>query len=125
MVLGDTQVQHVPEFLTWILFGRPPLLAQCIELDVRLNYAAVQNLVYRCGNIPQTTAESSDTLPIHCAQHVQQSVDMSIQLPAGLQYDPVQMAEVVQHAEHVVSTNTVHLSKHHSYCLQSSRDYSI
>ena len=42
------------------------------------------------------TAESSDTPPIHCVQHVQQSVDMSIQLPACLQCDPVQMAEVVQ-----------------------------
>ena len=27
---------------------------------------------------------------------MQQSVDMSIQLPSALQYDPVQMAEVVQ-----------------------------
>ena len=32
----------------------------------------------------------------HCTQHVQQSVDMSIQLPAGLQCDPVQMPEVVE-----------------------------
>ena len=29
-------------------------------------------------------------------KHVQQSVDMSIQLPAGLQCNPVQMAEVQQ-----------------------------
>ena len=49
--------------------------------------------VWECS---QTTAESSDTLPIHCAQHVQQSVDMSIHLPAGLQCDSIQMAEVVQ-----------------------------
>ena len=59
-------------------------------------YAAIQNLVYGCGNVPQITAESSDTLQIHCAQHVQQSIDMSIQLPAGLQCNPVQMDEVVQ-----------------------------
>ena len=49
-----------------------------------LYYAAVQNLAYGCGNIPQTTAESSDIPPMHCAQHLQQSFDMSIQLPAGL-----------------------------------------
>ena len=59
---------------------------------MHLYYAAVQNLVY----VPQTTVESSDTPAIQCAQHVQQSVEMSIQLPAGLQCDPVQMTEVVQ-----------------------------
>ena len=79
-----------------MLFGRPPLLAQSVDLDVRLYYAAVQNLVYGCGNVPQTTAKSSDTPPIHRSQHVQQSVNMSIQLPAGLQFDTVQMAEVQQ-----------------------------
>ena len=79
-----------------MLFGRPPLLAQCVDLDVHLHYAAVQNLVYGCGSVPQITAESSDTEPIHCAQHVQQFVDMSIQLPAGLKCDPVQMTEVAQ-----------------------------
>ena len=36
---------------------------------------------YGCGNVPQTTAKSSDTAPTHCAKHVQQSVDMSSQLP--------------------------------------------
>ena len=64
-------------------------------LYVRLYYAAVQNLIYGCGHVPQPTTESSDTPPIHCAQHVQQSIDMYIQLPAGLQYAPVQMAEVI------------------------------
>ena len=91
------QVQHVPGFLAWMLFGWSSLLAQCVNLDVRLYYATVQNLVDRRRNVPQTTAESSDTPPIHCAQHVQQSVDISIQLPEGLQYDPIQMTEVVQH----------------------------
>ena len=66
------------------------------SLDVRLYYAAIHNLVYRCGNVPQTIAESNDIPAIHCAQLVQQSIDMSIQLPAGLQCDPVQMNEVVQ-----------------------------
>ena len=88
------QVQHVPGFLPLMLFRRPPLLAQCVDLDMRLYYAAVQNLVYGCGNVPQTTAESSDTSPIHCSQHVQQSVYMSIQLPAGLQCDLVEITEL-------------------------------
>ena len=100
------------------------LLAQCIYLDVRLYYTAV----YGRGNVPQTTAESSDTPPIHCVQHVLQSFNMSIQHPAGLQCDPVQMADVVEQEYVLIGrawfyprvnvTNTVHLSKHHSYCLQ-------
>ena len=60
------------------------------------DYAAVQNLVYGCGNVPQTTVESSYATPIHCAQHVHQSIDKSIQLPSDLQCDFVQMTEVVQ-----------------------------
>ena len=44
--------------------------------------------VYGWGNVPQTTAESSDTSPVYCAQHVQQSINMSSQLPTGLQCDP-------------------------------------
>ena len=79
-----------------MLYGRPSLFAQCVDLDVRLYYMVIQKLVYGCGYVAQTTAKSSDTPPIHCVHHVQQSVDMSIQLPAGLQCDPVQMAEVVQ-----------------------------
>ena len=113
-----------------MLFRQPPLLT-ILDLDMHLYYVAVQNLVYRYGNVLQTTAESNDTPPIHCAQHVQQSVDMSIQLqlPAGLQCDRVQMVEVVQQEYllvgrvwlyHTVNvTNTVHLSVYHSYCLQS------
>ena len=62
----------------------PPLLAQCVNRDERLYYATVQNLVYGCGNVPQTTANSSDTPLIHWVQHVQQSFDMSMQLPADL-----------------------------------------
>ena len=56
----------------------------------------VQNLVYGCGNVPQTIAESSDTSQIHCVQHVQESLNMSIKLPSGLQCNLNQMAEVVQ-----------------------------
>ena len=54
---------------------------------------------------------------------------MSIQLPAGLKCDPVHMAEGIQQENVLVGggwlyprvnvANTVHLSKHHSYCLQS------
>ena len=69
--LATQQVQHVPGFLTWMSFGRPPLLAQCVDLDVRLYYAVMQNLVYGYWNVPQTIAENSDTPPIYCAQYVQ------------------------------------------------------
>ena len=127
--LMTQQVQHVPGFLPWMLFGQTPLLAQCIDLDLHLYYLTIQNLVHGCGNVPQTTAENSDTPPIHCTKHVQQSVDMSIQLPVGLQCYPVQMTEVVQQEYVLIREawlyprvnvpNTVHLSKHHSYCLQS------
>ena len=104
-------------------------VAQCFDLDVCLYYVVVQNLVYGCGNVPQTTAESSDTPPIHCAQHMQQSVDMCSQLPAGLQCNPIQIAEVVLFEYVLVGgiwlyprvnvANTVHLPKLHSYCLES------
>ena len=49
-------------------------------------------MIYGYGNAD----ESSNTPLIHCAQHVQQSVNTSIQLPAVLECDPVQMAEVFQ-----------------------------
>ena len=64
-----------------------------------LYYAGMQNLIYGHGNVPQTTAESSDTPPIHCAQHVQQSIDMSIQLSSSLQCDPVQMGKLWQQVQ--------------------------
>ena len=66
---------------------------------MHLYYDAVQSLVCGCGNVPQTTAESSDILPIHCAQNVQQSINMCIHLPAGLQCDLVQMAELRQQVQ--------------------------
>ena len=121
--------QHVPGFLPWMLFGWPLLLAQYLNLDVHLSYVAIQNLVYKCGNVPQTTAESGNTPPIHHAQYMQQSINMSIQLPSGLQCDPVQKAEVVQEKYILIGgtcmypsvnvANILHFSKHHSYCLQS------
>ena len=94
--------------------GQQPLLVQCADLD-----AGVQNLIYGYGDVPQTTIDSSHTLPIHCDEEGQQSVDMSIQFPTGLQCDPVQMAEVVQHDYVLIGgawmyprvnvANTVHL----------------
>ena len=64
---------------------------------------AIQNLVYVCRHVPQITTKSSDTPRIHCAKHMQQFVNMSIQLHAGLQCDPVQIAEVVQYEYAVLS----------------------
>ena len=116
----------MPGCISWMLFGSPPLLAQCVNLDIHLYYAAIQNLVHGCRNVPQITAESSDISPIHWVHHAQQSVNMSIQLPTGLQCDLIQMVQ--QEYVFVKGTwlypkvnvaNTVHLSKHHSYCLQS------
>ena len=121
MDLGDSAGEtRAPDFFPGCYSGgHHVLLAQCVNLDMRLYYAAVQNLVYACGKVPQNTNERSDTPPIHCAQNMQQSVNMSIQLPAGLQCDPVQMADVVQQEYVLVSgawlyprvnvRNTVHL----------------
>ena len=96
-----------------MLFGRPLLVAQCVDLDVRMYYVTVQNLVYVC--------RSSDKTPIHSTQHVQHSIEMSIQVPTGL-------PEIVQQEyalfggsglyPRVNVVNTVHLSKLHSYYLQ-------
>ena len=121
MHLGDSAGEtRAPDFFPGCCSGgHHVLLAQCVNLDMRLYYAAVQNLVYACGKVPQNTNERSDTPPIHCAQNMQQSVNMSIQLPAGLQCDPVQMADVVQQEYVLVGgawlyprvnvTNIVHL----------------
>ena len=49
VVLMTQQMQHVPWFIPWILFGRSPLLAQCVNLDAYLYYAAVQNVIYGYG----------------------------------------------------------------------------
>ena len=84
--------------------------ATSVDLDVRLYYAAVQNLVYRCANVPRTAAERSVTSLIHCDQYLQKSVDMSIQLPAGIKCDPVQMAEVIQQ-EYVIVVGAWFVSK--------------
>ena len=116
----------------WVVDDGPPHHEACGGACMSMEECTPEcdaHQIYGCGNVPQTIAESSDTSPIHCAQHVLQSVNMSIQLPAGLQCDPFQMAEVVQQ-EYVLIwgarlyprvnvANTVHFSKHHSYCLQS------
>ena len=96
MVLGDKAGATCTRISSLDAIRVTSALTQCVDVDVRLFYAAIQNLICGCGNVPQTTAESSDTSPIHSAQHVQQSVRMCAQLPADLQCDPVQMAEVVQ-----------------------------
>ena len=103
MVLGDTVCKTCVQISSPDVFGRPSLLAQCFDHDVHLNYAAVQNLICGCGKVPQAIAESSDTPPKHCVQHVQQSVDMSIQLTAGVQCYPVQISEVVKQKYVLVS----------------------
>ena len=107
--------------------GGPPLLAQCVNL-VRLYYATVQNLIYGYENVPQITAESIDTPPIHCVQQVQQYVEMSIQLPqtyivTALKWLKLFNRSTYLSARHILYSrvnvvNTVHLSKRHSYCLQ-------
>ena len=79
MVLGDRAIATCAQISMDAL--RVATAAHTLYLS---RCAAVQNLVYGCGNVPQTTAESSDIPLIHSAQHVQQSVVMSIQLPAGL-----------------------------------------
>ena len=66
---ADTLSAHVSGFLPWMLFRRSPLLAHCVDFDVHLYYPALQNLVYGCGNVSETTAESSDPPPIHCTKH--------------------------------------------------------
>ena len=130
MVLGDTATETCSRISSMDAV-RSASPARTVRRFVCLYYAADQNLVYGCRNVPRITAESSDTQPIHCTQHVQQSVNISIQLPADIQCDPVQMAEVVQQEYFLVcgawlyprvnGANIVHLSKHHSYCLQRQK----
>ena len=66
MVLGDTGGATCSQSSSLDAARRPPLIAQYINLDMRLYYVANQNLVYVCGNVPQTTTQSSDTLLIPC-----------------------------------------------------------
>ena len=67
--LVTQQVQHVPGILPGIQFKLPLLLTQCVELDMHLYCAAIHNLVYGCGNVPQTTAESRHMPPIYRVIH--------------------------------------------------------
>ena len=129
MILGDTTDATCAQISSLDTVQAATVLTHCIDLDMRLYCMAIQNLVYRCGNVPQTTVESSDAPPIHCVQHLQQSINMSIQLPAHLQCIPIQMAEVVQQEYILIGgvwlyprvnvANTIHPSKRNSYCLQS------
>ena len=60
-------------------------------------FMRLSRMWYMCvWDVPQTNAENSDTKTIYCAQHMHQSIDKSIQLPAGPQCDPIQMAQIVQ-----------------------------
>ena len=65
--MSTLQVQHVPGFLSWTLFGQPLLLVLSINLAMHLYYTAVQNLVYGCGNVSQTTKHTTVTLHPTCA----------------------------------------------------------
>ena len=96
MVLGDTTGATCTRISSLDAIRAATAAAQCFDLDVHVYYVAVQNLAYEYGNVSQNTADNSNTPPLHCVQNVQQSDDMPIQLPAGLQCDPVQMPEVVQ-----------------------------
>ena len=122
MVLGDTAGATCARILPSMLFGRPPLLVQCVNLSVRLYYAAVQNLVYGCGNVPQTTAESSDTPRAAIRRYVHPaSRRPTMRSPfksevVQLEYVPVGGAWVYPR---VNVTNIVRPSKHHSYCLRA------
>lgn len=83
---GDFQwslVQHVPGFLPWMLVGRPLLFTLCVHLGVCRYYVAVWEPGLWGGNALQVSAGNSDTPQIHCAEHVQQSIDTSIRLPMG------------------------------------------
>ena len=57
-------------FLPWMLFGRPSLLAQCVDLDMRLYSAAVQNLVYGVVMFHRPllkAGHTTDTLCLTCS----------------------------------------------------------
>ena len=50
------QVQYLPGFLPWILFGQPLPFIKCVIHNMCLYYAAIQNLIYGHGNVPLTVA---------------------------------------------------------------------
>ena len=62
-VLGDTAGATCAQISSPEAVGWPLLLTQNVDPDVCLYYAAIQNLVFGYGNVPQTTAENSDTPP--------------------------------------------------------------
>ena len=112
----------MPGFLTRILFGRPPLLAECVDLDVRLCYVVVQNLGYECGNSPQTMLKAATQhwyiVPNMCSN----PLIPASSFPEAYNEDVQQEYLLVGGGwlyQRVIVANTGHLSKHHSYYLQS------
>ena len=73
MVLGDTAGATCFRISSLDAVRAATVLARYVDLHLRRYYAAVQNLVCGCGNVSQITSERSDTPPIYCAQHVQQT----------------------------------------------------
>ena len=126
--LVEHLVQHVPGFLPWMLFKRPPLLAQCVDL-VRLYYAAVQNLVYilwecspdHCWKQRHTT----DTLCPTCAAIRRYVHPASLRPTMRLRSNGWSCSTGVctrwwsMVYPRVSVANSLDFSKHDSYCLQS------
>ena len=113
----------MPGFLTWMLFGQQPLLAQCVDLDVLLYYVADQKHL-------STGVEMFHRPLLKAATHHRYIVPKRTAIRRYVQQsEPVQMAEVVLQVYVLVGeawlypsvnvANTVHLSNHHSCCLQS------
>ena len=114
------QMQHVPLFLPWMLFGWPLLLAQWVNLDMRLYYMTIQNLVHGCGKVLQITAEGSYTPRIHCAQHVQQSSFLlAYNIFKWLKLFNSTYSSAGHHCTLEWMLQTLFTSKHHCYYLQS------
>ena len=86
-------IEHVWDMMKRELTLSPEPATTIAELRQRVQ-DALDNLSQDDIRHLKTTAERSDTPPNHCAHHVQQSFVMSIQLPAGLQCDRVQMAKL-------------------------------
>ena len=93
---GVLQFLYTKEFIQLLCSFSAGIMC---SYEKNMLYQRERILVYGNGNVPQTTAESRDISPIHCSQHLQQSVNISIQFHAGLQCDPVQMAKLRQRVE--------------------------
>ena len=130
--LMTQQVQHVPGYLPWMLFGRPPLLAQCVD------FACVCDM---CPSGTWSTGVEIFHRPLLKVathyRHIMPNMCSNLSIcpssfPTSLQCDPFQMAEVVQQEYVLVGGawfnprvnvgNTVHLSNHHSYACRVKRE---